>query len=286
VGLKMNRISSQLFELSGYIFLVFLFLFFNLYLASRLSYTTGELVIETDQPGKFQVYWRKDNKPYEEKKSVIFKTHPDQLNYSFKIASFATFDWLRIDPVTSANHIQIRRLSLHSKIFPSVNLFPCNKDIKLAGITQLQVIEQDDVEGIQLISTGNDPHFEINILSLLMSVITFHLFSFVFLNFVGAMLIYILLNQTMLKGKQSTATVVMTIPDTVADSSKEQLFEISKKNCPTSRLISVHRQPGSDKYVFNFPSISDSTLVLFLREVKKMSQLIQYRVHYNRSGEV
>jgi hypothetical protein len=282
----MNRIRSQLFELSGYILLVFLFLLFNFYLASQLSYTTGELVIETDQPGNFQVYWRKDNKPYKEKKSVIFKTHPDQLNYSFEIASFATFDWLRIDPVNSENHIRIGKLSFHHKIFPSINLFPRNKEIKLARITQLQVIEQDDVEGIQLISTGSDPHFEINVLSLLMSVIMPYLFLFVFFNFVGAILIYLILNQTLLKGKQSTATVVMAIPDTVTDSSKEQLIEINTKFCPGSRLVSVHRRPGSDKYVFTFPGIANSTLAPFLQEVKKTSQLIQYRVHYNRSGEV
>ncbi len=282
----MRMIRPQLLELSGYFCLVFFFSLFNLYLTAQLSYTTGELVIDADQPGNFQIYWRKSKKLYEEKKSIIFKTNPDQPDYSFKAPSFAKFDWLRIDPVDDKNRIQLRKLSLHHKIFPSVTLFPLNRDVKLGSVNQLEVIERDDIEGIYLISTGNDPHFEINVSSLLMDVIVRILLSLIFLSFVGAILIYFLLNQALLKGRQSTATVVMTVPDIVADFSKERLLEKINKICPGTQLISSHRQPGRDKYVFNFPDIADSTLILLIKDLKKISHLIQYRVHYNRSGEV
>lgn len=273
----------QVLELLGYTGVVFLFLFFNLYLATKISTVQCELTIETEKSGNFQLYWRQDNRPYEEKNSVVIKTDSDQSTYSFKITSFANFNWLRIDPVNTNHAVQIRKLSLSHDLYQTVTVFPQENEISLTRVNELEIVQQSKENGIYLVPMGDDPHFEISVSSSMKKMV---LYSFVLFNFAGAFLFSILLNQTLLKGSRKSATVLMIIPKNDKSCSQAHLLKIVRKYCPRSQLVSIQAQPESDKYIFDFPILKSSTLTVFLKEVKNMSHLIQCRVHYNRSGEV
>ncbi len=50
--------------------------------------------------------------------------------------------------------------------------------------------------------------------------------------------------------------------------------------------MEIQSKPDYSKYFFHFPAIRNNTLTLMLKEIKQMSEFAQFRVHYNRSGEV
>ena len=274
---------SRIFEMSGYLIGMSLFMFFNLYLATQISYTRVDLTLETEQQDHFQIFWRKDHEPYEEKKSILIKTHPARTTYSFKIASLAQFKWLRVDPVRIEQAVRIRKLYLKHNLYRPLSVFPQETQVNLLNTHQLGAVQQNREEGLYIVPEGTDPFFELNIESSMNKTI---FYSFIVITFAGTVILYILLNQTLLKGTRRAATVLLIVPKSDKSTSKTDLLQIVRKYCPQKSLKSVHIQPESEKYVFNFPIMRNRSLTAFLKEVKTLSPLIQYRIQYNRSGEV
>lgn len=112
------------------------------------------------------------------------------------------------------------------------------------------------------------------------------LILFCSLHGIGVLLAYLLLNQTLLKGKQTHATLVVTIPGQVSQAVIRQFHKFVKKKHPKSRLTSTVMEREAFKYTYDLPSITNSTIVSFLQELKDISDCVQYRVYYNRSCEV
>ncbi len=204
--------SSQISEIIGCLFAVFLFLSFNLYLAVEAGGPTQvSLSILSEKPGKFQVYWRKDNALYKEDKSTSLMIQPDQTSYSFNIAPFKEFDRIRIDPVDKQQRIQIIKFSMNNYLFNTISVFPQENEVQLLGSYQLGSVVQNKNNGIIIKPTGNDSRFEIKVDSSLNKTI---IASFIFITILGAFFLYILLNQRLLKEKKDEATILIQIPNT------------------------------------------------------------------------
>jgi len=274
---------SQLKELAGYVIVVFLFLLFNLYLALEASVVTGELHIESQDPSTFEIYYRSGDESFNEKNTIELKTKPEKTHYSFKLPSFSHFTYLRIDPTRDRTPFRIKRLTLRHELYHTVHVVPRDSEISFLNVHQIVNLRQNREKGLSFETSGNDPYFELEVPSALdisfMALICFF-------NIIGALLAYLLLNQTLLKGKQTHATLIVTIPGYVSQTVIQQFHKLVKKKHPKSQLISTVMERDGFQYSYDIPSISDSMLVSFLEEIKDISDLIHYRVHYNRSCEV
>jgi len=277
-----QKIRSQLFEILGYVVVVFVFILFNLYLAVKISNVHVDLTIESAENGNFQIYWRQKNKPYKEKDSVVVKITPDQNNYSFMIPSFANFNLLRIDPINKKEPVSLKSLILKHKLFNTVPLFPQEKEIVMMNQNQLKIIKQSKENGIYIVPEDIDPFFEIAVSS---SLQTYVIYMFLIMTFAGTFLLYILFNQSLLKGKRQSATLLVTFPEN-EKSSRSQIFKIVRKHCSAGKLRSIQSYGKSVKFIFDFPKLTEQNLTGIIKEVKELSHLNQCHVQYNRSGEV
>ncbi len=274
---------SQLKELAGYIIVVFIFLLLNLYLAHTASVVTAELHIESHDPSTFEIYWRSSGETFKEKNTVEVKITPEKTNYTFKLPSFSHFTFLRIDPTRDITPFRIEQLTLRHELYHTVQIVPRDSEISFLSVNQIDNLRQSREKGLSFETTGKDPHFELEVTSTLNRSVLVLFFS---LHIVGVLLAYLLLNQTLLKGKQTHATLVVTIPGHVAQTVIQQFHKLVKKKHPKSQLISMVMERNGFQYTYDIPSITNSVIVSFLQEIKDISDHIQYRVHYNRSCEV
>lgn len=275
---------KQLKELSGYLAVVVLFLMFNFFIMIKLNYPVQiQLTIETEMPSKFQMYWRSAGKGYEERKSVQIKIYPGQTEYTLSIASYASFDWLRIDPVNSENPVTIKGLKLRHNLYKPLVIFPREQALDLRNSYDLGSIHQSREVGLSLKPSGKDPHFEFTVAASLKKSI---LYSFIFLVFLATILLFLLLNQRLLKGSKKAASVQMTIPIHESRDSKTNILTVARKYCSGSQLVSLKSKQESDKVIVYFPTMTTGMLIDFVNEVKKKYQTAQCRIQYNRSGEV
>ncbi len=277
------NIHASLSEILGYLGVVFLFVLFNLYLATRLSTTTVDLILHTEQPQVFQVYWRSGSKTYMEKNSIRINVVPETKEYSFKMLSLANFNHLRIDPVKSKQPITIEKAVVSHLLYTSVQIIPTDTLADLKNIHQMRLVQGNSPGSVFILPRGEDPHFEVAINPMLN---LFALGSLILLAIGGTISFFLVLNQTLIKGGRSTAILELAVPANLNHESVDTMLIGLRQCCPKTRLQSKRTGPTKKQFVFRLHRHESQKALKWLHKMRKKYHQLAFRLYFNRSGEI
>lgn len=284
--MKTWRNIKVLVELLGIAAFVLAFLLVTVYLqwktvrADLLLQLKSEL--KSDQVRVLQVYWRGRDESFSERNSQRLIVDPSINDYYVTLPPLSSIDSLRIDPINSATPVTISKAEL---------LFPRNKHIDLLTAWTPDIFLQTNQLAIQKVnnamvmqSLGDDPFFVISFPYLKEAS-----YSWEYLlagGVISTILLFIILNQRLLKGGKQSATLQVKLPINSTLNVPERLLDQFTEKRKSGLYIRREERNGEIFYFIDISQIDHKDMLLITRRVKELNAEASLIFQYNRPYDV
>ncbi len=146
-----------LFKNKFFIVLCVLFSGLYFYLVANRAYV--EVVIETDVPTTFKIYWPNERGLYTEKNKMVIHTRPGREEYGAMLANIRNLSMLRIDPLQHTGSVVIKKIVITQKGIRPIRLETSGEFARLLPLQQVKETHYD-VNGFFVRSSDLDSQFE------------------------------------------------------------------------------------------------------------------------------
>ena len=271
-----------LVELLGIAAFILTFLLVTVYLQWKTVRADLLLELKSDQVGVLQVYWRGRDESFSERNSQRLIVKPSINDYFVTLPPLSSIDSLRIDPIDSSASVTISKAEL---------LFPRNKHINLLTDWTPDIFLQTNQLAIQRVnnaivmqSLGDDPFFVISFPYLREAS-----YSWGYLlagGVISTILLFIILNQRLLKGGKQSATLQVKLPINSTLNIPNRLLDHFTEKRQSGLHIRREERNGEIFYFIDISQIDQKDVLLITRRVKKLNSKASLIFQYNRPYDV
>lgn len=127
------------------------------------AHTKIQIQTDSDRYTFFKVYWAEGDQTYAEARMARVRINRDKRNYAFYIADLDDIDRLRIDPGEYAGKFQLSSLQISQSGYQPIELVEADRLSSIKPNKDLQLVQADPTQGLNIITTGNDGYFEIDL---------------------------------------------------------------------------------------------------------------------------
>ncbi len=282
--MKTWRNIEGLVELLGIAVFVLTFLLVTVYLQWKTVRADLLLELKSDQVGVLQVYWRGRYEIFSELNSqrLVVKPSINVNDYYVTLPPLSSIDSLRIDPIDSVTPVTISKAEL---------LFPRNKHIDLLTDWTPDTFLQTNQLAIQKVnnamvmqSLGGDPFFVISFPYLREAS-----YSWEYLlagGVISTILLFIILNQRLLKGGKQSATLQVKLPTNSTLNVPERLLTQFAEKRKSGLYIRREERNREIFYFINILQIDQKDVLLIIKRVKELNSKASLIFQYNRPYDV
>ena len=280
--MKPWRNIKVLVELLGIAAFVLTFLLVTVYLQWKTVRADLLLELKSDQVGVLQVYWSGRDESFSERNSQRLIVDPSINDYYVTLPPLSSIDSLRIDPINSATPVTISKAEL---------LFPRNKHIDLLTAWTPDIFLQTNQLAIQKVnnamvmqSLGDDPFFVISFPYLKEAS-----YSWEYLlagGVISTILLFIILNQRLLKGGKQSATLQVKLPINSKLNIPERILDQFTEKRQSGLYIRREKRNSEIFYFIDISQIDQKNVLLITRRVKELNSEASLTFQYNRPYDV
>ena len=119
-----------------------------------------EIELKVEQPAEFKLYWAAPGAQYAEKNMAVIQVTPNQEHYGFLFTDLAGVERIRVDTHNYEGKAKLKSLSITQPGWKPIILTGGDALKVLRPLGQIEQVQVDDT-GIDVISTGIDPNFEL-----------------------------------------------------------------------------------------------------------------------------
>ncbi len=266
-------------ELIAILSIILAFVMLTIFLQYHTARFVLHLELESDQPGKLTVFWKKQDEPYSIKKSR--KSDIQQgtsTSIKLNLPPLSQIDYITVFPIDRAAILKLTKAVLTYDGREHTDFLSNNRLPALENQHLLHFISNRG-KVISIESLEKDSYFEIPV-SIRVNFI-FKWIYWVYGSILLTLLFYFLLNQRLLKGSQSSGFLQITLP-------AGHLPQLPKAVCSAINSNTFFRTKKVDEiciYHLSVMDIKPQNVLRLVALIRESNPEAEIRFQYNRSGE-